>query len=190
MRFQSLELDGVLRVEAEHLMDDRGWFARLHCEREFEGQGLPSRMVQSSISFSRKKGTLRGMHLQWPRSIEGKLVRCIRGAIHDVVIDLRPDSRSYTRHLVIELTELNRHAVYIPPGLAHGFQTLSNDVEVLYQMTDFYEPALATGVRWNDPAFAIDWPLPVSFINERDAAYPDFDSVGFAGEVRRRSEDS
>jgi len=190
MRFQPLELEGVLRVEADPLADDRGWFARLHCEREFERQGLPSRMVQSSVSFSRTKGTLRGMHLQWPPSREGKLVRCIQGAIHDVVIDLRPDSRSYTRHLVIELTARNRQAVYIPPGLAHGFQTMSDDVEVLYQMTDFYEPTLATGVRWNDAAFAIDWPLPVSSINERDATYPDFDPVRFAAEVRGRKEGS
>lgn len=188
MKFQALDLIGVVRVDVESLADERGWFGRLHCEREFAAQGMLSRMVQSSISASRRAGTVRGMHLQWPPSREGKLVRCIRGAIHDVVIDLRPDSPGYTRHVAIELSAINRHALYIPPGCAHGFQTLADDVEVLYQMADYYEPSLATGVRWNDAAFAIDWPLPVASINDRDATYGDFDRVRFAAEVRRRLE--
>lgn len=187
MRFQPLEIQGVVQVDVEAAADARGSFARLHCEREFEAHGLAQRMVQSSVSHSRRRGTVRGMHFQWPPSSEGKLVRCIRGAIFDVVIDLRPDSSTYARHVSLELTAADRRAVFIPPGLAHGFQTLEDDAEVLYQMTDFYEPALAAGVRWNDPAFGIAWPLPVTTIHERDAAYTDFDAVRFADEYGARS---
>jgi dTDP-4-dehydrorhamnose 3,5-epimerase len=187
MHFQPLGIQGVVQVDVEAAADVRGSFARLHCEREFEAHGLSQRMVQSSVSHSQQRGTLRGMHFQWPPSREAKLVRCIRGAILDVVIDLRPDSPTYTRHLSLELMAAGRRAVFIPPGLAHGFQTLEDEVEVLYQMTDFYEPALAAGVRWNDPAFAIAWPLPVTTIHERDAAYADFDAVRFADEYGARS---
>lgn len=187
MRFQPLQIQGVVQVDVEAAADARGSFARLHCEREFEAQGLAHRMVQSSVSHSRQRGTLRGMHFQWAPSHEGKLVRCIRGAIHDVVVDLRPDSASFAQHVSLELTAAGRRAVFIPAGLAHGFQTLEDEVEVLYQMTDFYVPALAAGVRWNDPAFGIAWPLPVTAIHERDAAYADFDAERFAHEYRLRS---
>ena len=187
MRFQPLQIPGVVQVDAEGAADARGSFARLHCEREFEVHGLPSRMVQSSVSYSRLRGTLRGMHFQWPPSREGKLVRCIRGSIHDVVIDLRPDSATFAQHVALELTAAGRRAVFIPPGFAHGFQTLEDDVEVMYQMTDFYDPALAAGVRWNDSAFGIAWPLPVTAIHERDAGYADFDAVRFADEYGARS---
>jgi dTDP-4-dehydrorhamnose 3,5-epimerase len=187
MRFQPLPIQGVVQVDVEAAADARGSFARLHCEREFEAQGLAPRMVQSSVSHSRQRGTLRGMHFQWPPSQEGKLVRCIRGSIHDVVIDLRPDSATFAQHLALQLTAAGRCAVFIPPGLAHGFQTLDDDVEVLYQMTDSYDPALAAGVRWNDPAFGIAWPLPVTAIHERDAGYADFNAVRFADEYGARS---
>lgn len=186
MHFQPLQIPGVVQVDVEAAVDSRGSFARLHCEREFEAHGLSSRMVQSSVSYSRQRGTLRGMHFQWPPSREGKLVRCISGAIHDVVIDLRPDSATFTQHVALDLTAAGRRAVFIPPGLAHGFQTLEDDVEVLYQMTDFYDPALSTGVRWNDPAFGIAWPLTVTAIHERDAGYVDFDAARFADEFRAR----
>lgn len=187
MNFQPLGIEGVMQVDVEAAADARGSFARLHCEREFEAHGLAQRMVQTSVSHSRQRGTVRGMHFQWPPSREGKLVRCIRGSVLDVVIDLRPDSPDYTRHLSLELSAASRRAVFIPPGLAHGFQTLEDDVEVLYQMTGFYEPALAAGVRWNDLAFGIAWPLPVAAIHERDAAYADFDAVRFADEYGARS---
>jgi dTDP-4-dehydrorhamnose 3,5-epimerase len=175
MQFQPLSLSGVLQVDVEPVADARGAFARLHCEREFAAQGLAAHMVQTSVSFSRRRGTLRGMHWQRAPSREAKLVRCVRGSLLDVVIDLRPDSTTFLQHIAVELTAGTRRALYIPHGLAHGFQTLEDDVEVLYQMTDFYDPTLAAGVRWNDPAFGIAWPLPVSTIHERDAMYPDFD---------------
>lgn len=184
MRFQPLTLEGVVQIEAEPVVDERGWFARMHCERELESRGLAAHMVQTSISHSRTRGTLRGMHLQLSPSREAKLVRCIRGAIHDVVVDLRIDSATRLQHLAVELSAANGRALYIPPGLAHGFQTLADEVEVLYQMTDYYDPMRATGVRWNDPAFAIAWPLPVTTIHPRDAGYPDFDSAIPATEAR------
>jgi dTDP-4-dehydrorhamnose 3,5-epimerase len=175
MQFQPLSLSGVVQVDAEPAADERGAFARLHCEREFADHGLVARMVQTSVSLSRRRGTLRGMHWQRAPSREAKLVRCMRGSVLDVVIDLRPDSATFLQHIAIELAAATRRALYIPPGLAHGFQTLEDEVEVLYQMSDFYDPTLAAGVRWNDPAFGIAWPLPVSTIHERDATYPDFD---------------
>lgn len=177
MQFQPLSLPGVVQVDAEPAADGRGAFARLHCEREFAAHGLAARMVQTSVSLSRRRGTLRGMHWQRAPSREAKLVRCIRGSVLDVVIDLRPDSATFLQHIAVELAAATRRALYIPPGLAHGFQTLEDEVEVLYQMSDFYDPALAAGVRWNDPAFGIAWPLPVSTIHERDATYPDFDPM-------------
>jgi dTDP-4-dehydrorhamnose 3,5-epimerase len=160
---------------------------RLHCEREFAAHGLPARMVQTSLSRSQRRGTVRGMHFQWPPSREGKLVRCVRGRIHDVVIDLRPDSPTYARHIVVDLAASDARALFVPAGLAHGFQSLEDDVEVLYQMTDYYEPTLAAGVRWNDPAFGIDWPIVDATLSERDAAYPDFDAEAFARQMRTRS---
>jgi len=186
MRFEPLALPGVLLVHADPVGDARGAFARLHCEREFGQQGLPGRMVQTSLSSTRERGTVRGMHFQWPPSREGKLVRCVGGAIHDVVIDLRPDSPTFRHHLSVELAPEPLSAVFIPPGFAHGFQTLADDVQVLYQMTDFYDPQRAAGVRWNDPAFGIVWPLPLTAIHERDAAYPDFDAARFAAELQSR----
>lgn len=186
MRFRSLEIAGVQQIDVEPALDARGSFARLHCEREFEAHGLPSRMVQTSVSHSRSRGTLRGMHFQWPPSREGKLVRCIRGAVLDVVLDLRPGSPTFSRHLALELSAANRCAVFIPPGLAHGFQTLDDESEVLYQMTDFFDPALAAGVRWNDRAFGIAWPLPVTAMHERDAAYADFNAAAFAADYQAR----
>ena len=186
MRFSETELAGVLRVDLEPLSDERGSFARLHCEREFAERGLAGRMVQTSASHTARRGTVRGMHFQWPPARESKLVRCIRGRIFDAVIDLRPDSSSFGQHIALELSAANRVALYISPGLAHGFQTLDEDCEVLYQMGDFYASALSSGLRWNDPAFGIAWPLPCTCIHERDAAYRDFDPSRFAREVEER----
>ncbi len=188
MRFETLGFSGAALVRMEPHADLRGFFARSVCVEEFRAQGLPGDFVQSSISWNRRRGTVRGVHFQWPPSHEGKLIRCLRGAIHEVLLDLRPGESTYLKHRAVVLDQDNRDAVFIPAGVAHGFQTLVDDCEILYQMTDFHAPALATGVRWNDPAFGIDWPLGEDLvIAERDAAYPDFDRQRFEAELASRS---
>jgi len=161
-------------IEIEPLRDDRGFFARSFCAREFALHGLPDAFVQSNVSFNLKRGTLRGLHYQAEPAAEGKLVRCTRGAIFDVMVDLRRNSAAYRKWLGFELSAENAKAVYIPPGFAHGFQTLRDDTEILYQMTTEYQPEYARGARWNDPAFAIRWPLDNPILSPRDAEYPDF----------------
>jgi dTDP-4-dehydrorhamnose 3,5-epimerase len=172
--FVPTALPGAFIVEPDRREDERGFFARTWCAHEFEAHGLNPRLVQCSISFNKRKGTLRGMHYQAAPSQEAKLVRCTMGAIHDISIDLRPKSPGYKRHVAVELTAENRRALYIPEGLAHGFQTLTGDTEVFYQMSEFFAPQHTRGVRWNDPAFAIEWPADERFINDRDRNYPDF----------------
>jgi dTDP-4-dehydrorhamnose 3,5-epimerase len=180
MKFAPLGIAGAQLVQLEPHADERGSFARSYCEREFAAAGLPTQYVQSSLSVNARRGTLRGMHFQRPPSREGKLVRCVRGALHDVLLDLRPASPSYLQHLSVRLDDRVRDAVFIPHGVAHGFLTLADDTEVLYQMTDYYAPELAGGVRWNDPAFGIEWPDAGAItISERDAAYPSFDRRAF-----------
>ena len=174
MNFSSTAVDGALIIELTQHADERGTFARLHCQREFEANGLPGCFVQSNLSTTEHRGTLRGMHLQRPPSAEGKLVRCLHGAIYDVAIDLRADSPTYMKHAGVELSRANRKALFVPAGCAHGFQTLTEDVEVLYEMSDFYEPDLGFGVRWNDPAFGVEWPIDEPVLNTRDATYEDF----------------
>jgi dTDP-4-dehydrorhamnose 3,5-epimerase len=186
MLFAELTVAGAALVRMERHADTRGFFARTWCAREFAQAGLPSAFVQSSISHNNRRGTLRGMHFQWPPSQEAKLVRCIRGALLDVLLDLRPGSPSYLAHCAVELTAENGDAVFIPHGVAHGFQTLADCTEILYQMTDFYAPALSTGVRWNDPAFAIRWPLKDTVISERDAHCPLFERAAFEAELAGR----
>jgi dTDP-4-dehydrorhamnose 3,5-epimerase len=176
MIFQETELAGVFEIGLEPKCDERGFFARSWCQQEFEQQGLSQRPVQCSISFNRKKGTLRGMHYQIEDYAETKLVRCTRGAIYDVAVDLRPHSATFMRWMGVELTSTNRHALYIPEGCAHGFLTLADDTEVLYQISETYHPEAARGVRWNDPAFNIAWPELVEVISERDRTYSDFES--------------
>ncbi len=175
MIFVPTPLAGALVVEPERKADERGFFARTWCRHEFARHGLDVEVVQASISHNRRAGTLRGMHFAWPPSREGKLVRCERGSVHDVIIDLRPDSATFTQHVAVELNEDNCRALYIPPGFAHGFQTLTDGTEVLYMMTDFYRAELADGMRFDDPAFGIRWPRPVTVIVERDRSYLDFD---------------
>lgn len=167
-------LGGAYIVDIEPRQDERGFFARSFCRDEFARAGLPGDFVQCNISSNRDRGTLRGMHYQADPHPEGKLVRCSRGAIRDVIVDLRPDSPTYCQWIGVDLTEQNCRALYIPPGFAHGFQSLAEDSEVFYQMTEAYVGTLARGVRWNDPAFAIEWPLPDPIMSERDATYPDF----------------
>jgi dTDP-4-dehydrorhamnose 3,5-epimerase len=174
MRFTPSELADIVIVDVEPHVDGRGLFARTFCEAEFAAAGLPTRFVQSSVSFNTRRGTLRGLHYQAPPKPEAKLVRCTRGTIHDVVVDLRPSSATFLRWISVELTAENRRALYIPGGCAHGFQTLTDDAEVLYLMTEFYAPELARGVRWNDPVFGVEWPIADPRLSERDATYPDF----------------
>jgi dTDP-4-dehydrorhamnose 3,5-epimerase len=174
MRFTPLALDGVVLVAMEPHRDARGHFARSFCEEEFASAGLPVRWPQMNVSINAKAGTLRGMHFQRPPFEEPKLVRCVRGAILDVVIDLRPASATFRSHVAVPLNAATGEALFVPPGFAHGFQALADDTEVLYMMGASFEPAAQDGVRWDDPAFAIAWPLPVSAIAPRDAGYPDF----------------
>lgn len=187
MHFESLEIEGAGVVSLDRLSDSRGFFARTFCEEEFEEFGLPSTFVQSSISFNYKKGTLRGMHFQWPPSNESKLVRCTRGRIHDVLLDLRPQSATYRIHEAVILDADSRNAVFVPSGVAHGFQTLENDTEVLYQMSDVFRPELSAGFRWDDSAFGITWPLSDIVMSDRDRDCPDFDQELFEQELRRRA---
>jgi dTDP-4-dehydrorhamnose 3,5-epimerase len=167
-------VDGAYLIEPESHQDHRGTFTRIFCQREFGQSGLAVDVAQCSLSFNSKKGTLRGMHFQVVPSEEVKVVRCVRGSIYDVVLDLRPGSPTYLRHHAARLTADNRLALYIPAGCAHGFQSLEDDSEILYQMNAFYAPEHSHGVRWNDPAFGIAWPLPDPIMIERDASYPDF----------------
>jgi dTDP-4-dehydrorhamnose 3,5-epimerase len=173
MRFTETALAGVVVVEIEPHADDRGHFARTFCREEFARAGLPVDFPQCNLSFNARRGTLRGMHWQADPHPEGKLVRCTRGAIRDVLVDIRPESPTFRRWVAVELTEDNATAVFVPPGYAHGFQTLVDRSEVLYHMTEVYHPGLARGARWNDPAFGIDWLIADPILSPRDAAYPD-----------------
>ncbi|BDV43034.1 dTDP-4-dehydrorhamnose 3,5-epimerase [Geotalea uraniireducens] len=173
MIFTPLELANAFLIEPERLEDQRGFFARSFCREEFASRGLNPEIAQCNISYNASKGTLRGMHYQHPRG-EDKVVRCTRGAIFDVIIDLRPDSATFKQHFGVLLTEMNRRMLYVPVGFAHGFQTLEDHTEVFYQMSEFYVPENGRGVRWDDPAFGIHWPEVVTIISERDATYPDF----------------
>jgi dTDP-4-dehydrorhamnose 3,5-epimerase len=174
MIFTETKLPGLYLADLERREDERGFFARSWCRDEFAANGLDARLVQCNISFNLRRGVLRGMHYQAEPYPEVKLVRCTQGAIFDVAVDLRPDSPTFRQWVGVELTPANRRALYIPGGFAHGFQTLAPDSEVFYQMSEFYHPEAARGVRWNDPAFGIQWPLPDPFLSDRDRAYPDF----------------
>jgi dTDP-4-dehydrorhamnose 3,5-epimerase len=174
MRFQGTEIPGVVVVEPELALDERGAFARVWCPRELADHGLNPALAQCSMSWNRRKGTLRGMHQQLPPYAEAKLVRVTRGALFDVAVDLRPDSPTFRRWFGCELSDSNRRMLYIPEGLAHGFLTLAEGTEVLYLISEFHHPEAARGVRWDDPAFAIEWPGRPAVISERDRSYPDF----------------
>lgn len=174
MKFIESVLPGVFVIQSEPIEDERGFFSRTFCVSEFEAHGLNPRLVQCSISWNRHAGTLRGMHYQLPPHVEAKLVRCTRGAIFDVVVDLRQGSPTFRQWFGTELTAENRLALYVPEGCAHGFQTLADDTEVLYQISEFFHPESARGVRWDDPAFAIRWPAGERIVSARDSAWPDF----------------
>lgn len=187
MKFVRTPLPGAFEIEIERREDPRGYFARLWCREEFAAHGIAVDMVQASVSHNAAAGTVRGMHLQLPPSREGKLVSCERGRIYDVIIDLRPGAPTFARHHAVTLDAGRRNALYVPPGMAHGFQTLADGCDVLYMMSDFYRPELQAGVRWNDPAFGIAWPIAEATVLPRDAAYPSFDPTAFAAEYARRA---
>lgn len=174
MIFTETKLKGAFIIEPELLVDERGFFSRTWCKREFGAHGLNSSLVQCNISFNIKKGTLRGMHYQAPPFEEAKLIRCTMGAIHDVIIDLRLSSPSFKQYVAVELTAQNRRMLYVPDGFAQGFITLEDNTEILYQMSEFYAPDYAKGIKWNDPAFAIQWPIKVQVLSDRDRSFPDF----------------
>lgn len=187
MILERLEIEGAALVRLERLEDARGFFARTYCAREFAAFGIDAPVVQTSLSYNARAGTVRGLHFQWPPSREGKFVRCLRGAVHDVLLDLRHGSASYLRHVAMRIDDERRDAVFVPPGVAHGFMTLTDAAEVHYQMSDFHAPELAAGVRWNDPAFGIRWPQSrADVISDRDAGYADFDRGVFEAEIERR----
>jgi dTDP-4-dehydrorhamnose 3,5-epimerase len=172
MQFTETKLNGAYIIDLEPREDARGFFARTFCAREFKEHGLGTDFVQCSISMNRMRGTLRGMHYQLPPAGEAKLVRCTAGAIHDVIVDLRRDSPTYLQHFGVDLTAQNRCALYVPEMFAHGFQTLEDDTEIFYQMSEFYAPDKSAGVRFDDPKLGIVWPLPVAAIADKDRTWP------------------
>lgn len=176
MTFHETELAGVFEIRLEKMVDERGFFARTWCQKEFEDQKLNVNLVQCSVSFNRRKGTLRGIHYQAVPHEETKIVRCTRGAIYDVVVDIRPQSPTFKNWIGVLLTADNRDMLYVPEGCAHGFLTLEDDTEILYQMSEFYNPGSARGIRWNDPRFQVAWPQQPEVMSERDRTYPDFTS--------------
>jgi dTDP-4-dehydrorhamnose 3,5-epimerase len=174
MVFIETKLKGAYLVETEPIVDERGFFARTFCREEFTRHGLNPQVVQCNLSYNREKGTLRGMHYQISPRQEVKLVSCVSGSIYDVIVDLRSESPTYCEWVGVELGARRRQMLYIPEGFAHGFQTLEADAEVFYQMSEFYAPECARGVRWDDPAFAVSWPVGPRIISARDRSYPDF----------------
>jgi dTDP-4-dehydrorhamnose 3,5-epimerase len=170
--FTETPLQGAFVVDLEHREDERGFFARSWCQDEFAQHGLDTRLAQCNISFNAHRGTLRGMHYQIEPFPEAKLVRCTMGAIYDVIIDLRPDSVTYKQWYAIELNAENRRALYVPDNFAHGFQTLVDSTEVFYQMSEFFHPECARGIRWNDPQFRVEWPLQEPIVSQKDNNYP------------------
>ena len=174
MKFTETKIAGVYVIELEKHEDDRGWFARAWCREEFAAHGLPTDLAQTNLSHNAQRGTVRGMHFQTAPHAEAKLVRCVTGAVHDVALDLRPESATFKQSVATELSAANGRAVFLPEGIAHGFQTLTDDATLFYQMSAPYVSEAASGVRWDDAAFQIQWPIAEAIVCERDAAFPDF----------------
>ena len=181
MEFRAAPLRGAVVVELEPRLDDRGFFARTLCDREFAAQGLPTHWPQCNLSRNTLAKTLRGMHYNAAPHREAKLVRCVRGAIWDAIVDLRADSSTRGRWFGVELSAAKGNALFVPEGFAHGFVTLCDETDVFYHMSQFFEPGAARGLRWNEPAFGIEWPVEPTVISERDRTYPDFDPEHFDG---------
>lgn len=177
MQFHPTNVAGAWIVEPHPHPDERGHFARTFCADEFRSRGCNPRFVQTSVSYNRRRGTVRGLHYQAPPAAEAKLVRCTRGAIQDVIVDLRPDSPTHLAHASVRLDPGGGCGLYVPPGCAHGFQSLEDDTDVDYMISERYAPELARGVRWDDPALGVEWPLPVTVIAPKDLAWPDLPRV-------------
>jgi len=184
MIFAETTLAGAFVIELEPHGDERGFFARAFCRREFAEHGLNPEIVQANVAFNRERGTLRGMHFQYPPAAETKLVRCTRGAILDIIVDLRPESPTYLEHVAVELTDENRLALYVPERFAHGYQVLADETETSYQVGEFYTPEAEGGLRHDDPRLGLSWPLPVTAISDKDRAWALLDES--EAEVRRR----
>lgn len=177
MIFKETKLQGAFVIDIERITDDRGYFARAFCQREFEEHGLNSVIAQANVAFNRTRGTLRGMHFQYPPAAESKLVRCTRGRIHDIIVDLRPESATYLEHVAVELSVENSRALYVPERFAHGYQVLDNDTETSYQVGEFYTPGAEGGLRYDDSGLGLDWPIPVTVISEKDQGWAPFQDV-------------
>jgi dTDP-4-dehydrorhamnose 3,5-epimerase len=186
--FTPATLEGAFVIDLERKEDNRGFFARTYCRREFEAAGLSPDIAQSNIAFSQIKGTVRGMHFQYPPAAETKLVRCTRGAIFDVIVDLRPESPTYLAHFTVELTEDNGRALFVPERFAHGYQVLEDATETSYQVGEFYTPAAEGGLSYADPGLGLEWPLPPSEISDKDLRWPPLAEV--EDEIRRRMGDN
>jgi dTDP-4-dehydrorhamnose 3,5-epimerase len=184
MLFTETKLAGAYIIDLERRADERGFFARAFCQREFAEHGLNTRIAQSNVAFNRDAGTLRGMHFQFPPAAETKLVRCTRGAIVDAIVDLRPESPTYLEHVAVELTADNGRALYVPERFAHGYQVLADETETSYQVGEFYAPELEGGLRYDDPRLSLEWPLPVVEISEKDRGWLLLDE--YEPELRRR----
>lgn len=177
MIFVETELSGAYILELERREDARGFFARAFCQKEFAAHGLKPAIAQANIASNPKKGTLRGMHFQFPPAAETKLVRCTRGAIVDIIVDLRPESPTYLRHIAVELDEDNQRALYVPERFAHGYQVLRDNTDTSYQVGEFYTPGLESGLRYDDPRLGLEWPLPVTMIADKDRAWRLLDEI-------------
>jgi dTDP-4-dehydrorhamnose 3,5-epimerase len=184
MRFLETKLKGAFVIEAELREDNRGFFARVFCQREFQDHGLKPVITQANVAFNRKRGTLRGMHFQFPPAAETKIVRCTRGAILDIIVDLRPESATYLDHIAVELTGDNHRTLYVPERFAHGYQVLEDGTETSYQVGEFYAPSLEGGLRYDDPRLGLVWPLPVTEISPKDAAWKELAEI--EPDLRRR----
>jgi dTDP-4-dehydrorhamnose 3,5-epimerase len=182
--FTETPLAGAFIIDIERRGDDRGFFARSFCQREFDERGLKPLVAQCNVSFNVQRGIVRGLHFQFPPAAETKYIRCTRGAIVDVIVDLRPESPTYLQHVAVELTADNRRGLYVPERFAHGYQVLVDDTETTYQVGEFYTPAAESGLRFDDPRLAIDWPLPPAGMSPKDAAWPLLAEV--EPEIRRR----
>ena len=177
MIFTETKLKGAFVIDLERREDTRGFFARAFCQNEFKAHGLKPIIAQANIASNFKKGTLRGMHFQFPPKAETKLVRCTRGAILDIIVDLRPESPTYLRHVAVELNETNQRALYVPERFAHGYQALHDETDTSYQVGEFYAPEAESGLLYNDPRLGLEWPLPVTVISEKDQRFAPLDEI-------------
>jgi dTDP-4-dehydrorhamnose 3,5-epimerase len=184
VKFITTPLEGAYVVELERIEDTRGFFARAFCQKEFEANGLKPNIAQANLASNRKKGTIRGMHFQYPPAAEAKLVRCTRGAILDIIVDLRPESGTFLHHFSVELSEVNHRAIFVPERFAHGYQTLKDDTDTSYQVSEFYAPSVEGGLMYNDSRLGLKWPMLPTAISEKDKRFPALDSI--ESELKRR----